>query len=365
MKKNCIITVLILILLVLTTYGCMEIFNSDSGSVIYEAHPTEVRYTISYGYFINCTGSGEYNIKYDCDMPEVLEGEIISTEIHDNEYKNKILATFNTVKSWNITSDSSEAYDLGITASVRAEYFLVSDLNGKNALTIQEIQNQYPDLIDQYCTAQSNGTITFIDPDNTIIKSTANNVLNEAGTDNAFLVAKELFKWLKQQTTYGTNQGQSSVKPASETIKNKIGDCDDLSFLYISLCRSVCVPARFIRGIHVDFEKEQAIAHAWVEVFVGPNVGKEGWIPVECAGTTKKIETEIHQNFGIEGVGHLRLFKDDGSNESMNASLTDIRYLVYGSDRKITPEAYLEIDSYSIIRSNELIIDENDNRSYE
>jgi transglutaminase-like putative cysteine protease len=333
--------------------------------VIYEAHPTEVSYTIEYGYLINCTGFGKYNIKYDCDLPEVLEGEIISTVVHDNNYENKILATFNTVKSWNITSESSMTYDLGITASVRSEYFLVSDLNGKDALTIQEIQNQYPDLVDQYCKPQSNGTITFIDPNNALIKATANYVLNQAETNNSFLVAKELFKWLKHQTTYGTNSGQTNVKPASETLKNKVGDCDDLSFLYISLCKSLGLPARFIRGIHVDFEKNQAIAHAWVEVFVGPNIGKEGWIPVECAGTTEKVETEIHQNFGIEGVGHLRLFKDDGSNESLNASLTDIRYLVYGSDRKINPEAYLEIASYSILKSNELVIDENGMRSYD
>ncbi len=41
-------------------------------STTYESHPTKISYKIKYGYFINSTGSGNYEIKYDCDIPEVL-----------------------------------------------------------------------------------------------------------------------------------------------------------------------------------------------------------------------------------------------------------------------------------------------------
>lgn len=361
MKNKIILAGIILVLLTLTLSGCLDFFGGDS-STTYESHPTSVRYTISYGYNISCTGSGKYTINYNCDVPEVLKGQI-SYEVHDDNYEDGILATWNNVKSWDITSTINKDYELGITATVSAQSFIVSDLNGGNALTIQEINDQYPDLVSQYTKAQSNDTTVFIDPNDSNIAETASQVLNSAATNNAFLVAKELFKWLKQHTTYETHFDSDGAQTASYTFQCKTGDCDDLSFLYISLCRSVNIPARFIRGFLLD--KNNAVPHAWVEVFVGGGLGDYGWIPVECAGVASSVESEVHQNFGLEDVGHLRLFKDDGSNESLNISLSGLYYKVYGLNRRVDPQSDNKILSYSVIRSQQLVIDENGKRSYE
>ena len=56
--------------------GCLDYLNINSGKTIYESHPTKVSYTIDYGYNVNCIGIGDYNIKYNCDKPEVLIGKI-------------------------------------------------------------------------------------------------------------------------------------------------------------------------------------------------------------------------------------------------------------------------------------------------
>ena len=77
MKKNAVIPSLILIFLIISTTGCFDFLN-DVGSTMYEKHPTKIRVTLSYGYNVSCTGSGEYNIKYNCDDPEVLNGRILS-----------------------------------------------------------------------------------------------------------------------------------------------------------------------------------------------------------------------------------------------------------------------------------------------
>ena len=130
---------------------------------------------------------------------------------------------------------------------------------------------------------------------------------------------------------------------------------------YISLCKSLGIPARFIRGFLI--EENTAIPHAWTEVFVGGDIGNNGWIPVECAGTSSNAETEIHQNFGVESANHLRLFMDDGSNESIISSLSSLTYITYGNV-EIQTTSYSDVADYEVTQSNELIIDENNQRSY-
>ncbi len=361
MKKKIGITGIVLVLFILATAGCLDFLNDLDNTITYESHPTSILYTVSYGYMINCTGSGDYEIKYDCDEPDVLSGSVLSKEVHDKSYIIKILATFNKIYSWNIHSNTNKNYDLGITASVSSNSFMVPDLKGNNAQNIQKIKNENTDIFSQYTKPQSNDTTVFIDPENLNIKEISTSVYNKTSSDNSFVVAKELFKWLKQNTKYKTHIRTNYVQPTSETFQSRTGDCDDLSFLYISLCRSVGIPARFIRGFLI--EKETAVPHAWVEVFVGDNVGNKGWIPVECAGTSVNVNTEINLNFGIESAEHLRLFIDDGSNESLEISLSGLSYVTYGN-QNIDAESYADVTSYTVAKSNKLVVDENGNRSY-
>ena len=361
MNKKIAITGIILVLFSIATAGCLDFLNEIDNTVTYESHPTSISYTISYGYRLNCTGSGDYEIKYDCDEPEVLFGMVLSKEVHDSSYNTKTVATFNKIYSWDIESDLNKDYDLGITASVSSNSYIVPDLNGNNALTIQEIKNEKPVIFAQYTKPQSNDTTVFIDPNNSDIQNISTDIYNKTYSENSFIVAKELFIWLKQNTNYKIHLISNYVQPANETLGCKTGDCDDLSFLYISLCRAVGIPARFIRGFLID--EETAIPHAWVEVFVGEEVGNDGWIPVECAGTSENVDTEVNQNFGVKSAEHLRLFTDDGSNESLEISLSGLSYVTYGN-RNIDAEAYVEIEGYTVTKSNKLEIDENGNRSY-
>lgn len=364
MKNKAIFTTLIFVLIILVLSGCLDFFNTNSGTVTYEKYPTKIRYTVSYGYWANCSGNGKYNIRYDCEVPQMMPGgKINSIEILDNNYEDKIVATHNAMKSWNISASENKNYELGITATIESESFIVSDLNGADALSLQEIISRYSGLVVQYCQVQSNDTTTFINPDDPEIQEVTSGVLNRAGTNNTFLVAKELFIWLKENTEYKLHpEGDNNTQPCDVTLQLGTGDCDDLSFLYISLCRSVNIPARFIRGFLI--EKDNAVPHAWAEVFVGGGLGDDGWIPVECAGTADKVENEVNQNFGLETADHLRLFKDDGSNDSLIASQAGLSYSTYTQSRHIEPEPINEVSNCTILQEKELVIDENGYRSY-
>ncbi len=364
MKKNTwwVFITFMLVLTVLLS-GCEIIYPP----VIYEATPTKINYELSYGYRVNSTGMGLYEITYFCDTPEVLLGTTTYTLLYNNEYQTRTLVN-NTFIYWNISSKDEKTFELGITTEVEAASFLIADLNGEDALTIRQINEMYPKILNQYTRLQTNETIRFIDPHDPDITIIANEVLLNSKTNNSFLLAKSLFSWLKQHVQYQTHPNEKVVRSAALTLSKKQGDCDDLSFLYISLCRTLGIPARFVRGylLTENFNGTVTVtAHAWTEVFVGVTDSLDGWIPIECACCSNSIKTDIDQNFGVESAFHLRLFTDDGSNESLASMLSGISYITHEPNTKIQIQAFSQIRNYQELESKKLIITEKNIRHYE
>jgi transglutaminase-like putative cysteine protease len=354
---------LIWITLLLLLSGCEMITPPTT----YEAAPTKISYDITYGYHVTTTGSGRYELSYFCDTPRVLIGTITYTKLHNTDFETKNLFN-NTVIHWNISSKDVQTYELGITASVEAESYIVTDLNGKDALTLQQIQERYPKLVNQYTGVQENDTTRFIDPENPQIKNIADTIYTKEKTNNSFLMAKALFSWLKQNIIYQVHPEEPAARPAIMTLSTKQGDCDDISFLYISLCRALDIPARFIRGYLITDEINGTVTatpHAWTEVYVGQPGLLNGWIPIECACCTPSIITDINQNFGVESASHLRLFTDGGSNASLETSLSGISYITHDPNITITLDSYATITQYQELQSKKLIITNNNIRHYE
>ncbi|RLF42106.1 MAG: hypothetical protein DRN12_01380 [Thermoplasmata archaeon] len=347
------------ILLILPLSGCLDLFEDILATeVIYEERPTELSYKISYGYNIHCIGDGFHQIHYILDIPDVLEGDIAVTEILMEDRSTMVYHANNSMISWNITGRHTADYKLGLSASITAGSFLIEDLKGSKADTIEDINLYHPDIVRRYTHPQGNKTITFIDPYNPSIKSTAQSVIGD--TDNVFLAAKKLFIWLKTYTTYKPHIGSEEVQPASTTFIKKTGDCDDLTFLYLSLCRAIDIPSRFIKGYIIEENQGdiECIPHVWAEVYVGD---KLGWIPVECAGEGKP-EAEVDQDFGVEDPFHLRLFIDDGSNESIRVTFTNL-IVKYDNSIEVEMQSYVDIIDYSVLESKEMVV-KNNIRSY-
>ncbi len=365
MKRKTIIGIGILsVSFIMMLSGCFE-FSFTDGTTTYEAHPTKVRYDIQYGYLVTCEGTGQYEITYDCDLPSISDGIISPFEALYHYDYTELTKVGNDFIHWNISGNNAAAYELGIAVSVNAETSLVLDLNGENAATLQELSTTYATLCDQYCHEQRVQNTTYIDPDDPLILSTAEETAKDAGSNNTFLIAKALFRWLKESTVYQTHSEDSSVQPARTTFLLKTGDCDDLSFLYISLCRSLGIPARFIRGYLIEETNGivSAVSHAWAEIFVGRSLGNNGWISVECACPSQDYDVQIYQNFAIESAGHLRLFIDEGSNESLNISLSGPR-VRYGSGMTVDLVPFVTIENFEVLESRSLTIDENSMRTY-
>ena len=357
------VTPLILILVFTAFTGCLDFFSEMP--TMYEPHPTSIHYDIRYGYRVNTSGTGRYSIEYLCDLPEVLQGSVVSNLLYQEEYENVTLVN-NQMVQWNISNENSRYYELGIVAHVDVESYLLADLNGAHAWTVDDIARLNPEILEKFGQPQANETMVIIDPFDPMIYAAATMVQNQSTSNNSLLLAKSLFIWLKENTQYQIHGGQGNVQPARLTLQKKSGDCDDLSFLYISLCRAIGIPARFIRGYLFSETNGgiSATAHAWVEVYIGGSLGNNGWIPVECACCTPSIEADINQNFGVENAFHLRLFVDDGSNESLIVSQSGIVY-TYIPGRQMDVELLIEIDNYLVVESQKLIITAENIRSYE
>lgn len=345
--------------------GCIDsIFDFPT---TYESHPVKISYTISYGYVATCTGSGRYEINYDCDLPDILLGNNDYNILYNQDYK-LINIINNSFVRWNISGDDESTYNLGISADVIVQSFIVRDLSGEDASSVQQIKISYPDILDKYSNIQSNGELLLIDPSDPNIKRIAQDIVDLSESDNSFLLAKDIFIWFSDNTDYNVHNDVNGVQPAALTLQKKTGDCDDLSFLYISLCRAAGIPARFIRGYLLSEEDNgdiTATPHAWSEVFVGGSVGVDGWIPVECACACDDSETNVNQNFAVENAFHLRLFIDDGTNESLKTSLSGISYITYGTDRVIDLSSFNDIKNYVEIESKKLVVTSEGMRSYQ
>jgi len=357
----------IVVLCVLFT-GCTDLLLID-GNIRYQQQPTSVQYTIEYGYTIECKGTGEYELSYLCDLPSVVQGSIASTLPLYAQFYREIMIHNNSVFKWNISGDTDATYTLGVSSAVQSTTLYVADLNGERALTTSQIRQQYADLVEQYCRTQSVDDVLYINPDDQAITEKAHAIRRQENTDNSFLLAKALFVWLKTNFSYCVHPENPNVQTALETFNKEnmycSGDCDDLSFLYISMCRALNIPARFIRGYLItSSEGMPSIGpHAWAEVFVGGNLGNQGWIPVECA-CTADYTSNIHQNFGVEDVSHLRLFVDDGSDDALAHSLSSVSW-TYVPGMEITAESFVHVEQYMVLNQQQLVISKDGIRSYE
>ena len=73
-------------------------------------------------------------------------------------------------------------------------------------------------------------------------------------------------QWVKTNIRYIPGSSNVPVS-ALQTIERKTGVCRDLAHVGVSLCRSLCIPARFVVGYLQNLEPMDI--HAWFEAYVG------------------------------------------------------------------------------------------------
>lgn len=98
------------------------------------------------------------------------------------------------------------------------------------------------------------------------------------GETDLYVVTSKVGEWVRKNIKYDLNSLTANVvQKSSWVITNKEGVCDELTNLFISMMRSLGVPARFVSGVvysNVGYDFEN---HGWAEVYM-PDYG---WVPFD------------------------------------------------------------------------------------
>jgi len=103
------------------------------------------------------------------------------------------------------------------------------------------------------------------------IKKLGKEILAEHTDADAWHKVEALYDWVRANVTYKAE----TFKGAAAALKTKIGDCEDMSSLFIALCRVSDVPARTV----------WVPGHCYPEFYLEDAEGKGHWYPCQAAGT--------------------------------------------------------------------------------
>lgn len=94
---------------------------------------------------------------------------------------------------------------------------------------------------------------------------------------NPILAARAICKWILENYTYGAVHHEDIENETDFILRKRYGDCGTMSFLLISLARSIGIPARLIGGFLVS--ERLCSPHAWAEILL-PNLE---WFPIDVS----------------------------------------------------------------------------------
>ena len=154
------------------------------------------------------------------------------------------------------------------------DYLLSSEVKTKNNLyPISSASFPIKDLPEEYEEYLGAGEIIDITP---AIVHEASDIVN--GETDLYTATYKLGEWVNQNIEYDLNTltSEAALK-SSWVLENREGVCDEITSLFISLARSVGIPARFVSGVAYSNLNSSFENHGWAEVYF-PG---EGWVPYD------------------------------------------------------------------------------------
>ena len=117
------------------------------------------------------------------------------------------------------------------------------------------------------------------------------------GEDDLYTAVFKLAEWVENNVEYelSTLTAEATQK-ASWVVDNKKGVCDEITSLFISMSRSLGIPARFVTGIshsNINLQNQGWDLHGWAEVYF-PGFG---WVPFDVT----------YKELGFVGTTHIKL----------------------------------------------------------
>jgi hypothetical protein len=112
----------------------------------------------------------------------------------------------------------------------------------------------------------------YIETTNAKIKKTAKKVVSD--DDKDWRKVENILRFVRESIKYKEAYKEKPVRGALAALETGEGDCEDLSTLFIALCRINGIPARTVR----------VPEHCWAEFYLEDSAKNGYWFPAQVAG---------------------------------------------------------------------------------
>lgn len=233
----------------------------------------------------------KFDTSWDKKSIKKLEERYKEFSFHKSGYetRNKFLIWFSRVRDWDNQRDVKVKYNINPTKTYEdkenqniVDFFdFSSKLNKKFHLKIDFSFDFYETKLktkpqitkynrNSHMYKRYTKSERYLEQTKEIKRLSKNIVKKEKGHFNQ---ARRIFDWILDNISYKYPPEDRGVIP---TLKNKSGDCGEFNHLFITLCRSLGIPARSVFGMW-SIPKSKKHFHAWCEFYLED----VGWIPAD------------------------------------------------------------------------------------
>jgi transglutaminase-like putative cysteine protease len=163
----------------------------------------------------------------------------------------------------NIPAGETRLVEMTTTATTYdVRYFIFPEMVGQLSDIPEEISSKY---------LENNEKFQY---DHPTIQNAVEMVVGDE--TNPYWMVRKIFNYIIENMYYEMSGGWNT---APTVLERGNGSCSEYTFVFISMCRAVGIPARYVGSVVVrgDDASMDDVFHRWAEVYI-PNFG---WIPVD------------------------------------------------------------------------------------
>jgi hypothetical protein len=273
------------VVLLLVAAGSLAAADSERGIRLGEETTSKWRFGVS----VSAQGSPVTGIRATLPVPM--------------DWPEQSVKTIDEQKSANVNAVTFRVLDGGIKQMIVAVTRLEAGETATATVTFKIVKRRIeaPTDFSPYRIPKSTSTVgkflapsPFIESRDAKIRTLAAELANNQ--PEAWRQAAAIFDWVRANVRY---EFAEQIKPATAALKDGVGDCEELSSLFIAVCRANKIPARAV----------WVPGHTYPEFYLVDDAGAGHWFPCQAAGTDRQFGSMIEDrpilqkgdNFTIPG----------------------------------------------------------------